>query len=87
VAVSVGRPIDERACQVKGVFTGLHDPSPSQREQVAAQFRAYGTSLEQIGIPRVMTSGWTTEPVVGIRLRLTAVFEQTPRPGTGERLA
>ena len=37
--------------------------------------------------PRAVASGWSFWPAVAIRVRVTAVFEQTPRPGTGHPLA
>ena len=50
---------------------------------LAAQWDGFLGSLEQIGIPRVATRAWVTWPAVAIRLRATAVFNQTPGPGTG----
>jgi hypothetical protein len=86
-AVSVGRPIDERACQVKGGFVEARLADDGERRLVAGQWSAYQSALEQIGIPRVMSAAWPTWPAMAIRLRVTDLFEQTPRPGTGGRLA
>src|SRR5215813_7651506 len=57
-AVSFGRPIDERACQVKGVFRGARAASESERAMVQAQWDGYRACLEQIGIPRAATGTW-----------------------------
>jgi hypothetical protein len=86
VAIGFGRPIDDRACQVKGVFTGARDAAEGERAKVLAQWDGFLTSLEQIGIPRAATKAWATWPAVAIRLRANAIFNQTPGPDAGARL-
>jgi hypothetical protein len=87
IAVSFGRPVDERACQVKGVFVGVRDALEDERERVGAHWERYLANLEEIGIARGGSNEWATWPCSAIRLRVTAVFEQSPRPGTGGRIA
>jgi hypothetical protein len=82
-AVSFGRPVDERACQVKGVFVSARDARDDERPRVAAQWESFQANLEQIGITRPTYAAWLTWPCLAIRLRVTALFEQTPGPGTG----
>jgi hypothetical protein len=86
VAIGFGRPIDDRACQVKGVFTGARDAAEDERARVLAQWDGFLRSLEQIGIPRAATKTWVTWPAVAIRLRTNAIFNQTPGPDAGARL-
>src|SRR6478672_2595844 len=64
-AVGFARPIDDKACQVKQPF-------------IAKQWDGFLASLEQIGIPRAATRAWITWPAVAIRLRVNALFDQTP---------
>jgi hypothetical protein len=82
-AVSFGRPVDDRACQVKGVFVGARDARAEERPRVVAQWERFLANLEEIGLSRGTFAGWVTWPCTAIRLRATALFEQTPRPGTG----
>jgi hypothetical protein len=82
-AVSFGRPTDDRACQVKGVFVDVRAASDAERPLVSAQWDGFVGSLEKIGIPRAATGAWVTWPAVAIRLRTNAVFNQTPGPGAG----
>jgi hypothetical protein len=82
-AVSFGRPTDDRACQVKGIFVDARPAAEGERSFVAAQWDGFLGRLEQIGIPRVATRAWVTWPAVAIRLRATAVFNQTPGPDAG----
>lgn len=85
-AVGFGRPVDDRACQVKGVFVGVRDATEEERPQVLAQWDGFLGSLEKIGIPRAATRTWVTWPAVAIRLRANALFDQTPGPDAGAPL-
>ena len=85
-AVSFGRPVDDKACQVKGTFLAARDASDDERPLIAAQWDGFLASLEQIGIPRAATRAWITWPAVAIRLRVNAVFDQTPGPGAGAQI-
>ena len=86
-AVSFGRPTDDRACQVKGLFVAARAATDGERARISAQWNGFLGSLEQIGIPRAATAGWVTWPAVAIRLRADAVFNQTPGPDAGVALA
>ena len=85
-AVDFGRPTDDRACQVKGIFVDARPAKAAERAHVLAQWNAFLDNLERIGIPRDNTVNWTTWPAVAIRLKVTAVFEQTPGPQAGTPL-
>jgi hypothetical protein len=86
-AVSFGRPVDDRACQVKGLFVEAREARADERPRVLAQWERFLANLEEIGLARGAFAGWTTWPCTAIRLRATALFEQTPRAGTGGPLA
>lgn len=80
------RPTDDRAYQLKGVFVGSRAASPRERAAVTAQWDRCRRSFERIGIPRVLTDSWTIWPSVALRVRVTALFNQTPGPGAGAPL-
>jgi hypothetical protein len=86
-AVSFGRPVDDRACQVKGELVSVRPAAPDEREMIRAQFDGFLANLELIGIPRAGAANWVTWPAVAIRLKATAVFEQTPGPAAGTPLS
>ena len=86
-AVGFGRPVDDRSWQVKGLFLGVRDATEDERPFVTGQWEKFLGNLEKIGIPRAATRAWITWPVVAIRLRANAVFDQTPGPGAGAPLA
>jgi Pyridoxamine 5'-phosphate oxidase len=86
VALVFARPPDERACQVKGVVVETRAARPSERSFVVDQWDRWLTRLEGIGYPRAAVENWQTWPCVAIRLRVTALFNQTPGPGAGAAL-
>jgi hypothetical protein len=86
VALVCARPPDERGCQVKGVFVGAWDARDEDRVLVNAQWERLRDKLELIGLPRLASDGWPMWPCVAIRVRVQAVFDQTPGPGAGARL-
>lgn len=86
-AVTFGRPVDERACQVKGTFAGSRPARDDERPALDAQWDNFSRTLEMIGVPRVARSAWPRWPATAIMLRPTAVFQQTPGPSAGTQLA
>jgi len=85
-AVGFGRPVDDRSCQVKGLFIGVRDAGDDDRPLITGQWDLFLANLEKIGIPRAATRAWITWPVVAIRLRANAIFDQTPGPGAGAQI-
>jgi hypothetical protein len=86
VAVVSARPPDERGCQVKGVFVEAWEATDDDRAIVTSQWERFRDRLEMLGLPRIATDGWVTWPCTAIRLRVQAVFDQTPGPGAGAQL-
>lgn len=82
-AISFGRPVDDRACQVKGSVVNIRPAAGAEKDLVAFQWEGFMRQLEMIGIPRSIAAGWSSWPAVAITLKVTAVFEQTPGPQAG----
>jgi hypothetical protein len=82
-AIAVARPVDDRAAQVKGVFVESWTATDADRETVETQWRACSAQLEMVGIPPAATANWAGWPCVAVRLRINAVFDQTPGPKAG----
>jgi hypothetical protein len=81
--VSFGRPTDDRACQVKGTFVASRAAGDDERAFVASQFDSFVDKLQFIGVARAAVARWATWPAVAVRLKATALFEQTPGPDAG----
>ena len=86
-AVVFARPTDERACQVKGTFVAMRRVDEGERAAASVQWNAFLDSLEYIGIPRVSANTWVSAADLVIRLKVTAIFEQTPGPDAGKTIA
>ena len=83
-AVSLTRPTDDRAVQVKGEFVSLRDADPSEESFVLGQWQSLLKELDLIGLaPLTSTSTWLMWPCVAVTVRVTAVFSQTPGPEAG----
>ena len=87
IAVVFARPIDDRACQIKGIYVEVRPAADAERPFVDRQWEMFLGNLEKIGIPRIGSSAWITWPAVAIRMRAPAVFEQSPGPDAGALLA
>jgi hypothetical protein len=86
-ALAFARPVDERACQVKGTFVSARPTRDDERPVLETQWDGFLQQLEAIGIPRGGTEGWARWPAVAIRLEVTAIFDQTPGPQAGAAIA
>jgi hypothetical protein len=86
-AIVCAWPPDDRGCQLKGLFVNAHEATEEERPRVVAQWERFRDSLEVVGLPRQATDRWVVCPCVAIRVRVAAVFDQTPGPGAGAPLA
>jgi hypothetical protein len=82
-ALVFARPPDERSCQVKGTFEQMGAADGGDEEFVRDQWRRWLQRLTTIGLPLPTLQGWDVWPCVAVRLRVTALFNQTPGPNAG----
>jgi hypothetical protein len=87
MAIVFVRPNDDHAYQVKGTFVSSRPAADDEREPVAAQWIGFQDKLESIGVSRRLVGTWPYWPCVAVRMRVTAVFNQTPGPGAGAPLS
>jgi hypothetical protein len=87
-AISFARPTDDRAVQVKGEFISMRDAEASEEAFVLGQWQALLKELDMIGLAALTsTSTWLMWPCVAVKIRVTAVFSQTPGPEAGAVLS
>jgi hypothetical protein len=87
-AISFARPTDDRAVQVKGEFLSVRDVDPGEEAFVLGQWQSLLKELDLIGLAALTsTSTWQMWPCVAVKIRVTAVFSQTPGPEAGAVLA
>ncbi len=82
-AVVFARPEDDRACQVKGTFVAARPAADAEEAVVRQQVDGFRRQLEMIGMPGESARPWVVWPAMAVRLRVTAVFDQTPGPKAG----
>jgi hypothetical protein len=82
-AIVLVRPTDEKSSQIKGVFEAAHEATDDEREIVLSQWGQLLEYFAAVGLPPIAVQSWITWPCVGIRLRVTALFNTTPGPGAG----
>ena len=85
--LSFARPADDRAVQVKGQFIDVRDADPSEEAFVLGQLEGLLRQLEIVGIPAAASSTWKLWPCMVVRIRVTAIFSQTPGPDAGAVLS
>jgi hypothetical protein len=83
VAIFLGRPPDFRAYQIKGTLAEARPANEDERAFIAGHWDSFLESMDVIGIKRPIFSHWPIWPAVAVRIRVTAVFSQTPGPGAG----
>jgi hypothetical protein len=87
-ALSFARPTDDRAVQVKGEFISVRDADASDEAFVLDQWRSLVGELDAIGLaPLTSTNTWLMWPCVAVKIRVTAIFSQTPGPEAGAVLS
>jgi hypothetical protein len=86
-ALVFARPPDERACQVKGTFVDARPATDGERTAVLGQWERWLDRLASIGYPRATSEHWIVWPCVAVRVRVRAIFDQTPGPNAGIALA
>jgi hypothetical protein len=86
IAISCTRPTDHVACQLKGCVRRVRPATKRDADQSRAWRREFLEELVAIGVPPSLGEGWITNPALAVEINVTAVFHQTPGPGTGEKL-
>ena len=86
-ALFVGRPPDNLAYQLKGTLMDARPAAADERAYIEQFWASFLEAMAVIGFDRAIFAHWPVWPSVAIRMRVTAVFRQTPGPGTGAPVA
>jgi hypothetical protein len=84
IAVTLERPIDLKAVQIKGHSIGIRPSTEADRELQAIYRSALVEQLGAVGVPRSVTRRLTWWPSLAVDVRIRDVFFQTPGPDAGE---
>ena len=83
VAIVAAYPPTHRTYQLKGVFDDVRRADPDERTFIEQFSATSADALCEIGFDRSTFSHWPVWPSMAVRIRITAVFSQTPGPGAG----
>lgn len=86
VAITLVRPRDHKALQIKGKFVTLRRSTEADREIQALGRAGLIEQFASIGIPRPVTRRLVWWPSLAIEMCVSQVYLQTPGPGAGEPL-
>jgi len=84
IAVTLIRPSDFKAVQVKGRSIGIRPSNEMDRELQSIFRSALVEQFEVVGIPRSMSRRIVWWPSLAVDMRVEEVFVQTPGPRAGE---
>ncbi|HEY0873038.1 MAG TPA: hypothetical protein VGD94_06160, partial [Vicinamibacterales bacterium] len=66
---------------------GARAATGDERQVVLAQWDRWLDRLASVGYSRGMFEHWIVWPCFAVRIRVSAIFNQTPGPGAGARVA
>lgn len=83
VAVVFSEPVSHETIQLKGTSTTVRLAAPDEKEIVRRQMEKFAEILDQLGMPRRITSRVNRWPAFAIEIAVEKVFDQTPGPKAG----
>jgi hypothetical protein len=87
VAVVFARARDNRSVQVKGGVLEVHDATLDEGAAIERYLATLADELAVVGVPPAVVLRMAHSPCHAVRLRVEAVFVQTPGPNAGTPLA
>jgi hypothetical protein len=86
MAVTLVRPSDHRALQIKGVWLGERRTTDDDRAFLTRYKDVMLNEMGQVGVPRSVWNRIAWWPSVALRMEVRDVFVQTPGPSAGRRV-
>jgi hypothetical protein len=85
MAVSLVRPSDHRAVQIKGVWLGERRTTDDDRAFLMRYRDAMLGEMSTIGVPRSIWARLSWWPAIALRMEVRDMFVGTPGPSAGRR--
>ena len=86
VAVSFASPANYKSMQAKGTVEWIGEPTDRAHERIQAHIDAFSAEVAAVGLPPEAVTAIFGSGLVAMRIRVAAVFEQTPGPSAGKAL-
>jgi hypothetical protein len=87
IAVSLGDQASFRAVQIKGRGAAVVDTDASALERATEQFTRFAEKAAQLGVPPHLAQVLFTTDLVSIAVVADEIFDQTPGPSAGKKVA
>lgn len=87
LAVTVVRVTDNRSLQLKGKVIAVRTPTEDERRFQAGYMERLTAELTLVGVPRSVGARMIWWPSVALDFEIRDLFDQTPGPGAGRRVA
>lgn len=87
VAVTFSEVPTHRTRQVKGRALVVRDATEAERAIMERYLDAFAKELDIVGLPPSVSRRISFLPAHAVEIEVTEVFDQTPGPGAGARLA
>jgi hypothetical protein len=87
IAVSLGDQATFRAAQIKGRRAVVEDAGGAALERASEQFTLFAESAAKLGVPPHLAQALFTTDLVSITFVAEELFDQTPGPGAGKKVA
>jgi hypothetical protein len=87
LTVVATHPIDHHSWQLKGTAATARLAREDEAETAHRGLRGFAALLNTIGIPPRVTNAVAWWPAFAIEMRVEEIFDQTPGPGAGARVA
>jgi len=85
MAVSLVRPSDHRAVQIKGVWLGERRTTEDDRALLTQYREGMLAEMSTVGVPRSIWARLAWWPVIALRMEVRDTFIGTPGPSAGKR--
>jgi hypothetical protein len=87
IALGVSRPSSHQTFQLKGRAVKVGPAAPEAEATVDRAFEAFVQEATAVGMPLRLLQPIVRWPAVEIVVEVTEIYDQTPGPGAGERVA
>lgn len=83
IAVTASRPCDYRTFQIKGAVRRVREGREDERVVTEEYLARFAALIEEIGMPRIVTTHIRAWPALVVEVEIEAIFDQTPGPNAG----
>ena len=87
IAVALGDQASYRAVQIKGRSASVVDADACALERATEQFSLFAEKAAKVGVPPHLAQLLFTTDLVSITVIADEIFDQTPGPGAGKKVA